>query len=1183
MLSSNFRYLDYAPSSESEVDEDEEYEVEARRSRSGTRRSARSASGNNRNRRGNTRRRASSNNANDDDDDDEDDDASDNSSENLSEDDVMSLDSNELSEYGTRNNSRRRSNGANRSTTTTRRRRQNNNNNNNNNSSGGQRLGGSRRSSGRQSSSILESATTVNRRYDEVNSDDDIDPADCWFYTENNVPESSNPMVRRHPNDYESGKHMWKVTSQIEGQLQRSWLQRERSRYGYSGRQTYVPQCGDELVYVPIAHKETLLKFPLTCAPPWNALNGLGCVKCKVMDVRMRFPCQGHVGIGNGGESVVCVTRLKVIGVPSHGSGGGSDHAASDHSFPWHTEFDDAQESEAITLEVNVHQNDQPEFLIPYSLYKNRLGNLERVLAHYFQQERGDRQRLRLSQRQRQRRPPLDLATAVYSKVNLLSYFAELFAGNGNGDPVFDPHHCHIQNIFGLSHSLDENALVFAGAYDEPGGQLPRAGFECIEVVYSCGSVAYISPWELDVIPSHDEEGLDTLSLAIPTLSQHAIHFLSTHLDKMVSEVDGAGHFMDEVPDNYRDYLQMTPIPMYIEFIKHRLLCGYYSHMEGVIQDARCLWENCMKYNVYIEDAPGICNDADEVLQYIEAGCNALTSGGDAEGSLSAQQQHPVVMVEVEAVNLDGVNGLNADNETINANQNANNNAEAAENVMAAASIGQRGRRGNRGTGRRRGRNGNSVLENLANANRVAAAPIVAANNSGNVREDGRRRSSRVSVPRVMLGTEEEVEEELPNARRSSRIRGMPPAASEIQENPTLEMANNFHESSSASEDDDSSVAEVMPSRSRRNARHLSADDDVDASDSNDEDDDSVSGSASSLPQSPATPMQRCVTRTRVRVSLRSSDMSDLEGSLEAELPSRQDDVCSRESTPPSSPEAPERDVSESEASVPSDDEENSDDDFSSDDCKPKAKAKPRTKAKRNAKARKVKVVEEVDDGYGSLSDDDEEFSAPRRTPKRGKAAAKSKRKRKTSADSSPAKSTRNHGRRSGVSYHDLSHSELSDYEDSDVEDKEEVHARSGRKRKSTASTPATNKRKKISAFPTIPQWPSIQRRKLQKVSKIIFNMVKEKDVDEIFHYPVTDEEAPDYSSTIDFPMDFSTIEKKLSSYKDINDLREDLILIFENCCYYNGEGYFWEYAMDMWKSLPDVFIEACETAGIVT
>lgn len=61
------------------------------------------------------------------------------------------------------------------------------------------------------------------------------------------------------------------------------------------------------------------------------------------------------------------------------------------------------------------------------------------------------------------------------------------------------------------------------------------------------------------------------------------------------------------------------------------------------------------------------------------------------------------------------------------------------------------------------------------------------------------------------------------------------------------------------------------------------------------------------------------------------------------------------------------------------------------------------------------------------------------------------------------------------------------------------------------------------------------------------------------FSIPVTEaypEIATTYKKRILHPMDFRTIEQvRLSSYKSITELQDDLILVFRNCMEYNEPG----------------------------
>jgi hypothetical protein len=71
-------------------------------------------------------------------------------------------------------------------------------------------------------------------------------------------------------------------------------------------------------------------------------------------------------------------------------------------------------------------------------------------------------------------------------------------------------------------------------------------------------------------------------------------------------------------------------------------------------------------------------------------------------------------------------------------------------------------------------------------------------------------------------------------------------------------------------------------------------------------------------------------------------------------------------------------------------------------------------------------------------------------------------------------------------------------------------------------------------------------------------------DTIRIFSTPVTDDIAPDYSNTIKYPMDFSTVDAKMRTgrYGAIDDLLADVGLMCDNCVQYNGgEGDFGKHA----------------------
>lgn len=68
-------------------------------------------------------------------------------------------------------------------------------------------------------------------------------------------------------------------------------------------------------------------------------------------------------------------------------------------------------------------------------------------------------------------------------------------------------------------------------------------------------------------------------------------------------------------------------------------------------------------------------------------------------------------------------------------------------------------------------------------------------------------------------------------------------------------------------------------------------------------------------------------------------------------------------------------------------------------------------------------------------------------------------------------------------------------------------------------------------------------REALQKVLSDAIVLMKEIDREKVFHYPVTDEEAPEYSTIIVEPMCLSIMEEKVmdSLYRTIEEFTSDV------------------------------------------
>jgi hypothetical protein len=77
------------------------------------------------------------------------------------------------------------------------------------------------------------------------------------------------------------------------------------------------------------------------------------------------------------------------------------------------------------------------------------------------------------------------------------------------------------------------------------------------------------------------------------------------------------------------------------------------------------------------------------------------------------------------------------------------------------------------------------------------------------------------------------------------------------------------------------------------------------------------------------------------------------------------------------------------------------------------------------------------------------------------------------------------------------------------------------------------------------------EKRAQQKLMKVA------EDADEeygLFANPVSEFEAPGYSSMIAIPMDFSTVRDRMRQYRTLAELANDLFLCYDNCEHYNSD-----------------------------
>ena len=156
----------------------------------------------------------------------------------------------------------------------------------------------------------------------EIGSDDEMI---AQFVSSNRTP--AGPYVR----DYTLNGHYWRLKSASEvNRVRRKWLSREESDSSYFGRNVYLPQMGDSIVYIPRAHFETIKECP-SLSPPWQNWP-VGAVwpvvRCFVRGIRFRFPYEDYFRNKHQAKcnSIVAILTLEVTGIPE---------ISDDREFPW--------------------------------------------------------------------------------------------------------------------------------------------------------------------------------------------------------------------------------------------------------------------------------------------------------------------------------------------------------------------------------------------------------------------------------------------------------------------------------------------------------------------------------------------------------------------------------------------------------------------------------------------------------------------------------------------------------------------------------------------------------------------------------------------------------------------------------------------------------------------------------
>mmetsp|Transcript_12611 Transcript_12611/g.34970 ORF Transcript_12611/g.34970 Transcript_12611/m.34970 type:complete len:2290 (+) Transcript_12611:70-6939(+) len=364
------------------------------------------------------------------------------------------------------------------------------------------------------------------RRYNagEDSSDDEL----IEYMSSNNSP--SGPFKA----DYDS--HYFRVQSSW--RIKRAWLLRQESNSSYDGRKSYTPQAGDEVVYIPRAHHETIAMFP-SLVPPWQHWPDeveWPVVRCTIKDVRYRFPYSSYFPRRNGGQSqcnsIVAILVLELTGIPN---------LSNDEYWP-RASF--VTPTRKHLFEVSLFESDATDFLVPLSLFVARINSLDDALQ------------------QVENNPEVE---AFYST-----------NGANEGDGMLEPWAGKVQDLQDVD---GLNAPTLRGS-----------GYRCIVVEWEDRTSDHLCPWEIQV--------KDMERPARPMLSDTEKITIRKALQE-IRQMDRVEECFFKPVDTrrYSDYDTRVEVPMNLEFIYSRVEADYYSNRFSVVSDIKLIRDNSDKYN----------------------------------------------------------------------------------------------------------------------------------------------------------------------------------------------------------------------------------------------------------------------------------------------------------------------------------------------------------------------------------------------------------------------------------------------------------------------------------------------------------------------------------------------------------------------------------------------------------
>jgi len=957
--------------------------------------------------------------------------------------------------------------------------------------------------------SSRQSSRGSRRVYTEEGSGSELDE----YISSNRRPAAEHDFNGHYVEDVNRG-HFWKLPAGLE--VKRKWLRRDESKTGRIGLKSYVPQVGDSVVYIPRAHYDTIHKFPtyISGSAPWKSFpthSAWPVVRCKIIDIRYRFPIGSSFRFDNQ-DHVVAIVTLEVNGIPKINNLGGG--------FPWPVVEFIQQRTRQQTFEVSLFQSGEADFIVPASLYLWRQKELENAIKA----NNGNPTGLKLT-----------VFYAPDEKRNNLDH------GRGNNeelveDAPYDHHCCEILSIDGIN-IHDDGHVTYSALPDQDEFHFQQSGYNSLTVKFSDGSQYEISPWEVNL------EGAE-----VPPPTPILSHDIHVHLLEEIVPLQGdeevKNWFLKSVDNSkYTDYEQLIEVPIHLDMITTRLRNDYYVTLVSFLMDFKLLLDNCGKYNEEDSKIFGAARSLyDSINEVVDGAMDLIrrqNSGGLSDAAAAAAYSEDMAALErqrsrrqVHATSNGASVGATSQLENLPGQQDENGlNRRALEAPLRSS--------------RNVRSNATASVESLGMAGQTSDESASEEESHSSSDEQSHPRND----PREIVSCA---------SARSTRDRGTKKTYTELSSD--IDMRSEVEDEEENSElDDETAPQEITPV--------------VNVWDDENEEEEELQ-------------------ETTIRQYAKADDPDENDASSASQ--EEEEDEDEDEDEDDDNDEVEEEKVTRSRNR-----------DLSSDDAYSESEEDEEPKTTRASRSRKAASFD-TDDGENDSESYHEENNVTRssmarsssnRLPKKknyGDSGSDYSSEECATDDEEEAQTVRRKRNAGQHKYADVTDEDsyvCSYDEDMESDDSGDYAPAKKRKRKAPARGHNRKKAKPTqvdeSAWPEIQDWCNIKpKSSMIKVAKAVMRIMGELDEQDMFSNPVITvfpTIKTDYLKKVPNPMDFKTIGRKIRTcYKQTKDFQRDLILVFSNCCQYNGNNSkYGKYAISIWQKLTDAFHTACIEEGI--